>query len=195
MQKEKKSNNVRILTLGSSAVGKTSLVVRFTENRFFETHISTIGVDFVKKEITLNGTPLAVQIWDSAGQEKYKSVSKQYFQKAQGILLVFDLTSRQSFNEVSSWLEMIKKETVSGLPIVLVGNKSDLSERQISEGEANEFANDKKLTYFETSASKGTNVNEAFHALVELTWKKESQRNSERGVRLNKEQQKKKTCC
>ena len=194
MQKEKKTNNIRILTLGNSAVGKTSLVVRFAENKFFETHISTIGVDFVKKEITLNNTPINVQIWDSAGQEKYKSVSKQYFKKAQGIFLVFDLTSRISFEEILNWLDLIQKETESGLPIVLVGNKSDLCDRLISGEEANELANKKNLQYFETSAAKGTNVNEAFYALVELCWDKESRRNTE-GVRLNKVERKKKRFC
>ena len=195
MKKEKKSNNIHILTLGNSAVGKTSLVVRFAENRFFETHVSTIGVDFIKKEIMLNDIPVNIQIWDSAGQEKYRSVSKQYFKKAQGVFLVFDLTSRASFEEILNWLDIIKKETTSGLPIVLVGNKCDLCNRVISEEEANEFANNKNIQYFETSAAKGIKVNEAFYALAELCWEKESQRIIEGGVSLNKVEQKKKKCC
>lgn len=185
MASQKGVNCIKLLTLGNSLVGKSSLIARFIENKFFDSYISTIGIDFFKKKVEIGDNEIDLQIYDSAGQEKYKSISKQYYHNSEGILLVFDLTSQESFVALDEWIEDLEK-VEKDLPIVLVGNKSDLDDRDVSEEEINKIINDKKFDYFETSALNGSNVNEAFMKLTELVIKhKKSRRNTRKGMSIH----------
>ena len=140
---KKASKIIKILILGNSSVGKSSIVVRYTENKFYTTYLATIGVDFVKKVLNINDQEVILQIWDSAGQEKYNAITKQYYNRTDGILVVFDLSSRTTFNGVMNWLEEIELSNASGMPIVILGNKCDLEEKEVSQEEAIEFAQSK----------------------------------------------------
>jgi small GTP-binding protein len=185
MATQKGVNCIKLLTLGNSMVGKSSLIARFIDNKFFDSYISTIGIDFFKKKVKIGVNEIDLQIYDSAGQEKYKSISKQYYHNSEGILLVFDLTSQESFVALDEWIEDLEK-VEKDLPIILVGNKSDLDARDVSEEEINKIINDKKFDYFETSALNGSNVNEAFIKLTELVIKhKKSRRNTRKGMSIH----------
>ena len=196
-QPNKKTTNIlKLLTLGNSCVGKSSIVIRYTENKFYSSYLTTIGVDFLRKVITVGDKEINLQIWDSAGQEKYNSISKQYYNKADGIILVFDLNSRMSFDGMMNWLEEIEVSTAKGIPIVIVGNKCDLATREITTDEAYEFAETKNIPYFETSAMTGHNVNEAFNKLVEIALEfQEKKNNDKKVVTLNTTGGNKERCC
>ena len=148
----------------------------------------------MKKQLVIDDTQITLQIWDSGGQERYKSASKQFLKKAQGIVLVFDLSSQFSFEGMVSWLTDIENEAAKDLPIVLVGNKSDLPERVVSYEEVSKFANDKKLKYFETSALTGDNIDKTFLAIAKLVWKQRHSRKERGGVTLTNQKQQKKCC-
>jgi small GTP-binding protein len=152
MSKKQNEKAIRLLTLGNSMVGKSSIILRYIENKFYDSYISTIGVDFFKKMVNIQKKEYQLHIFDSAGQEKYKSISKQYYHRSEGIMLVFDLTSKSSFDSILNWIEDIENGAEKGIPIVLVGNKSDLVDREVSKEEAEELAS-KKLAEFRLSAS------------------------------------------
>ena len=194
MSQKRGNTTVRILLLGNSAVGKTSLIVRYIENKLYDSYLTTVGVDFRKKDIKIDGKVITLQIWDSAGQEKYQSISKLYYKKAQGILLIFDLTSRESFDGVVEWLKHIEDESGKDIPIVLVGNKNDLDNRIITTEEALEFANKRMLYFFETSAMSWFNINDAFYTIAKLTWKHVSQKENIKAVTVSKNTHKRKCC-
>jgi small GTP-binding protein len=194
--KKKTTNILKLLTLGNSCVGKSSIVIRYTENKFYSSYLTTIGVDFLRKVITVGDKEINLQIWDSAGQEKYNSISKQYYNKADGIILVFDLNSRMSFDGMMNWLEEIEVSTEKGIPIVIVGNKCDLTTREITTDEAYEFAETKNIPYFETSAMTGHNINEAINKLVEIALEfQEKKNNDKKVVTLNTNGGNKERCC
>ena len=148
----------------------------------------------MKKDLVIDNTKVTLQIWDSGGQERYKSASKQFLKKAQGIVLVFDLTSPFSFEGMVNWLTDIENEATKDLPIVLVGNKSDLSNKAISYEEVSKFAENKNLQYFETSALKGDNIDEVFLTIANLVWKQKHLRKERGGSTLTNEKPKKKFC-
>ena len=195
--KKKTTNILKLLTLGNSCVGKSSIVIRYTENKFYSSYLTTIGVDFLRKVITVGDKEINLQIWDSAGQEKYNSISKQYYNKADGIILVFDLNSRMSFDGMMNWLEEIEVSTEKGIPIVIVGNKCDLATREITTDEAYEFAETKNIPYFETSAMTGHNINEAINKLVEIALEFQEKKNNDnkKVVTLNTNGGNKEGCC
>ena len=134
-------------------------MIKYTEGTFSESPLATIGVDFQVKKETVQGKQIEVQIWDSAGQEKYRSISKQYYNRAQGILLVYDITKRDTFSAIKHWLKDIDSQVQTNPQIVLIGNKLDLSsKRVVDEDEAIEFAKSHKIPFFETSAKTGVPI-------------------------------------
>ncbi|KAK8899159.1 hypothetical protein M9Y10_001461 [Tritrichomonas musculus] len=160
---------IQLMTIGESTVGKTSLILRYTENKFITDHTVTIGVDFKIKNITIDKKPVKVQIWDTAGQEKFYAITKAYFAKAQGILVVFDVSKEDSFTKTQHWFDSIHKSANENIAIILVGNKCDM-ERAISKERAEAFANENSVKYFETSCLDGQGVNEAFDYLATTTF-------------------------
>ncbi|OHT12106.1 Ras-related protein ORAB-1 [Tritrichomonas foetus] len=156
---------LKILVIGESAVGKSCLLLRYTDNKFQDTFMTTIGVDFKTKFIDIDGNHVKLQIWDTAGQEKFRSITKAYYRGAHGILVVFDISRRDTFNQTRMWIDSIKDASSDSIDVILIGNKCDL-ERAVTKDEAEELASNYKIRYFETSAKDNTNVEEAFMYLA-----------------------------
>ena len=150
-------------------MGKSCLLLQFIDNRFKDSHDLTIGVDFGSKTIKLtDGTNVKVQIWDTAGQESFRSITRSYYRGSICALLVYDITRRQTFDNLARWLDDMRENAYSKMIILLVGNKSDLKfEREVSTEEGQAFAEKHNLIFFETSAKTAQNVEQAFvHSAV-----------------------------
>ncbi|CAK4602841.1 unnamed protein product [Aphanomyces euteiches] len=156
-----------MLLVGDLGVGKSSLALRFADGTFFESSIATVGVDFKVKTIELEGKTIKLHVSDIAGQERFRGVATNYFHGAHGILVVYDVTDRESFQHVKEWLDEIDQKASEHVNKLLVGNKSDLiAERVVSTDAGKEFADSRRMDFLETSAKSGHNVNEAFTILA-----------------------------
>ena len=159
---------LKILFAGDSSVGKTSLLLKYVDGNFSETHMSTIGVEYKDKIININGKEINLQIWDTSGQERYQSITKNFYRNADGILFIFDLTNQESFNHIKNWLTT-SEDCKKDFKKILVGNKSDLIyERKVSEEIIEKFAERKQMKYLEASAKDGTNVDRIFKEMTKL---------------------------
>ena len=158
----------KLILAGDAGVGKTSLIVRYAEKEFEENYSTTIGIDFKIKKITRKGYKINLQIFDTAGQERFRSISKTYFKNVDGIFLIFDLTEKSSYENLDSWIDSINEgvDDPQELKSILLGNKSDKKEQKIFE--ENEIKKKFKYPYLETSAKKGTNVIKAFEEMIDL---------------------------
>jgi len=158
----------KVLILGDSSVGKTCFLLRYSEDTFVENHISTIGLDYRLKMINLSDNKVVkMQIWDTAGQDRFRAITKNYYKGAHGIILMFDVTSSLSFNNIKNWLLQIKENTSDKIQIVLVGNKIDSPNRRvISKEDGEKLAREYNLNYFETSAKENVNIQETFSYLT-----------------------------
>jgi len=153
----------KYIIIGDTAVGKSCLLQQFTDNRFQPVHDLTIGVEFGSKTIMIEGNAVKLQIWDTAGQEKFRSITRSYYRGAAGCLLVYDITRRETFEHLPSWLEDCRKYASQNITIILIGNKSDIeTKRVVSKSEAEDFARANNLTFLETSAKTAENVDQAF---------------------------------
>uniref|UniRef100_A0A671XT83 RAB2A, member RAS oncogene family n=1 Tax=Sparus aurata TaxID=8175 RepID=A0A671XT83_SPAAU len=145
------------------SVGKSCLLLQFTDKRFQPVHDLTIGVEFGARMITIDGKQIKLQIWDTAGQESFRSITRSYYRGAAGALLVYDITRRDTFNHLTTWLEDARQHSNSNMVIMLIGNKSDLeSRREVKKEEGEAFAREHGLIFMETSAKTASNVEEAF---------------------------------
>ncbi|TMW58498.1 hypothetical protein Poli38472_010057 [Pythium oligandrum] len=158
----------KIIMLGNSGVGKTNLLNRLNKGDFNEEFTSTIGVEFLTHVVPIDGVDVKAQIWDTAGQERFHAMMATYYRKAIGALLIFDLGDRNSLMGVEKWLDQLLNVAEPGLHAVLVGNKSDLpiGQRAVTKEEAQQFATAHHMSYVETSAKTGENVEFAFHSLI-----------------------------
>ncbi|KAI0781504.1 GTP-binding protein ypt1 [Trametes elegans] len=153
----------KLLLIGDSGVGKSCLLLRFAEDSFTESYLSTIGVDFKIRTIELEGKTVKLQIWDTAGQERFRTIAAAYYRGAHGIIMVYDVTEQETFNNVKGWITEIEKYASEGVKRLIIGNKSDLVERKVVEySAAKEFADSLSIPFIETSAKNSTNVEEAF---------------------------------
>eukprot|EP01123_Difflugia_compressa_P003706 TRINITY_DN1499_c0_g3_i1.p1 TRINITY_DN1499_c0_g3~~TRINITY_DN1499_c0_g3_i1.p1 ORF type:complete len:226 (-),score=36.24 TRINITY_DN1499_c0_g3_i1:121-798(-) len=153
----------KFIVIGDAASGKSCLLYRFTDNKYKSDSTHTIGVEFGSKIIEAGAKFIKLQIWDTAGQERFRSVTRSYYRGAAGCILVYDITSRDSFNHLTSWLNDARALATSELVIILVGNKSDLQEdREVTYLEASRFAQENELMFLETSAKNGENVESVF---------------------------------
>ena len=156
----------KVLLLGNSNVGKSSLFLRFVDDIWNDTFVPTIGVDFKIKNLEIDEKKIKMQIWDTAGQERFKNIISSYYRGAHGILLIFDVTDKESFKNLSNWLIEIEKNGNKNVLKLLIGNKTDLEDKRvISYNQGKEFADTYGLKYIETSAKKNMNVKEAFETL------------------------------
>ncbi|NVM37198.1 MAG: GTP-binding protein [Candidatus Lokiarchaeota archaeon] len=158
---------IKICLLGEANVGKTSLVYRFIENKFRENYKSTLGVNLLKKDIAIEGYgDVSAQIWDLGGQESFKSLRKLYLEGANGALLVYDMTSKKTYEKLDEWIQSFR-DARDNAPIILIGNKSDLEKQiKITERQSREYANTNNLGMIITSAKTGQNVEDAFTELT-----------------------------
>ena len=184
-----KDIKLKLLIIGDSNVGKTSMLLNYTDNYFPESHLATIGVEYKVKELKTNKFNIALQIWDTAGQERFRSITKSFFRNTNGILFVYDITSRRSFQSVKDWIKDSEMHD-SGFEKILVGNKIDLEEkREVQTDELKEYGTKKKIDIIETSAKERINIDEAFQKIVDLILgnKDEKKILEEFGVKTNNE--------
>ena len=156
----------KILLLGDSGVGKSSLLLRYTKNEFISDLRSTIGVEFALKYLTIDDFQLKVQIWDTAGMERYRSITNAYYKGSKGVIVVYDICRQNSFESVDKWIDDFKSKADDDAVIILIGNKSDLDEkREVSKEEGESKAQKNKFAFMETSAKDNNNVQKAFETL------------------------------
>ncbi len=154
-------NIIELLLIGDQNVGKSNFIFRFTENKFSESHQATIGIDVKVKNITIDNKVYKVQIFDTSGQEAYKSISRNYYLKVQGILLMFDLTNKFSFQNLENWIKEIYNIR-DKVPFMIIGNKCDLENNiEVNDDEVIQFGNKNDASYYKTSAKNGKNVDNA----------------------------------
>ena len=198
---------IKILTLGDTSVGKSSIVLRFSDNKFDDKIFSTIGIDFKTKYIKLDKFSVKVLIWDTAGQEKFQNIAKQYYKGANGVLLIYDISNRKSFERIDFWLKELKENNrIDELFLYLVGNKIDMEDKRvISFQEGEKYAKKNNINFFEVSAKSGKGVTELFNNVIngvmEKILKKNEKEEIEDKVRLstflerNYKKEKNKKCC
>ncbi|KAI3852762.1 hypothetical protein MKW92_031147 [Papaver armeniacum] len=153
----------KYIIIGDTGVGKSCLLLQFTDQRFQPVHDLTIGVEFGAKMVTIDTRPIKLQIWDTAGQEAFRSITRSYYRGAAGALLVYDITRRETFNHLARWLEDARQHASPNMSIALIGNKCDLAHRRaVTKEEGEQFAKENGLIFMEASARTSQNVNEAF---------------------------------
>uniref|UniRef100_A0A3Q3N3A3 Ras-related protein ORAB-1-like n=1 Tax=Mastacembelus armatus TaxID=205130 RepID=A0A3Q3N3A3_9TELE len=153
----------KLLLIGDSGVGKSCLLVRFADDTYTESYISTIGVDFKIRTIDMDGKTVKLQIWDTAGQERFRTITSSYYRGAHGIIIVYDVTEQESFNNVKQWLDEIDRYACEHVSTLLVGNKADLvSKKVVDAATAQDLASSLKIPFLETSAKSSDNVERAF---------------------------------
>ena len=197
-ENKQKQTLYKILLLGDSSVGKTCFLMRYVNNTFQDVHMSTIGLDYKLKSVQLDdGNIIKIQIWDTAGQDRFRSITKNYYKGAHGIILIYDITNKQTFQNVQNWITTIKEEVSDKVKIVLVGNKIDEEEsRKVTTEEGQQMAKQYGLDFHETSAKTGINIDSTFKEISQKifeTYTKEENK----GDKLvdKKTENKKKNCC
>lgn len=158
----------KLVLIGDSGVGKSCLLLRFADDNFTDSYISTIGVDFRFRTITIDDKTVKLQIWDTAGQERFRTITSAYYRGADGIIMIYDVTSSESFDHVEEWLSEVDRYANENTSKLLVGNKADLvEEKQVSEEMAQSFADKLGISFLETSAKTATNVDAAFLTMAQ----------------------------
>eukprot|EP01091_Cochliopodium_minus_P000818 TRINITY_DN10724_c0_g1_i1.p1 TRINITY_DN10724_c0_g1~~TRINITY_DN10724_c0_g1_i1.p1 ORF type:complete len:198 (-),score=36.76 TRINITY_DN10724_c0_g1_i1:107-700(-) len=186
----------KILLIGDSGVGKSCLLLRYTEGSYTDSYISTIGVDFKTKLIEVNSKRIKLECWDTAGQERFQTITASYYRGAAGIILVYDITSRDSFTKLSLWKNEIDKYSGNkDLKIMVLGNKCDIeNDRKVSTKEAEEFALSHGAKFLEVSAKQTINVEKAFTQLTQEILKTGEKTIKSSSLDLNSTKTKKKMC-
>ncbi|KAJ2451676.1 GTP-binding protein [Coemansia sp. RSA 2336] len=158
---------MKLLLIGDSGVGKSCLLLRFSDDQFTPSFITTIGIDFKIRTIELDGKRIKLQIWDTAGQERFRTITTAYYRGAMGILLVYDVTDERSFNNIENWYMNVEQHASEGVNKILIGNKCDIEDcRVVSKDMGQALANKFKIQFKETSAKSNINVEEAFLELA-----------------------------
>ena len=180
MSNNQKLPKIRIFTLGDGGVGKSCFIIKYTEDRFEENHLLTTGIDLRSKVVQLeNGKTYKVDFYDTAGQERYRSISVNSIKSAEGIILMYDITKQKTYDDITEWMENVKQIKGTDFPMILIGNKSDLeNQRIVSKEEGEELALKFNLKFFEISNKDGNNVNEAAVEIIsQIVDKKEKENN------------------
>ena len=192
-KKDIKRKVMRLSFLGDSGVGKTCIINKYLFDQFSETHNTSVGIEKVDKKVKMNdGNELKVIIWDTAGQERFKAMSTNTVKGSQGIVLVFDITKKTTFESLPEWIKETKN-IKDNIPIVLFGNKCDLLEESVVDNdEAMKFAKDNDMDYFETSAKQNINIEQGLKNIIDKAYETAQE---EDGLDLKKPQKKKKSKC
>jgi small GTP-binding protein len=159
---------LKFIVIGDSSVGKSNIISKYKEDKFDEKGQPSIGVQFIAKNVVIENTTFRLQVWDTAGQESFRSMTRIYYKNSSCAFIVYDITEKESFNHVESWISECKKIAPETVLLVLIGNKSDLNEsREVSYEEGLKFAEKNKMLFFETSAKNGVNIENIFKKSVE----------------------------
>ena len=187
----------QLLIIGNSTVGKTSILSKYASKIFNENYLATVGLDFFTKDETIDNKIIRIKIWDTAGQERYKALTKCFFQKAQGVMVVFDVTNQKSFDDLKFWLDSIKTHIYEDeyVPIVIIGNKIDLQKRVVQKKDAADFAQKNHYHYYETSAKTGDGVDMAIRELVKSVMNNAGKKNGRENLRISLNKKKSGKCC
>ena len=190
-------NEIKLIVLGNTSVGKSSFILKYIEDKFVLNYIATLGMDFKQKKLKLkNGQEVRLRIYDTAGQERFKSVAVSFIKKAEGVILIYDIGNKATFESLEEWIKNIKESGKENLPIILVGNKCDLppEKRKVELIEGKDKAEEFNLPFFETSCKEGINIKEVFEKIVEdITGKNNLSSGGEFKI-LNKSKSKGKCC-
>ena len=163
----------KVVLVGDSFVGKTNIMSKYLKNEFHEDSKATVGVEFGSRQFNIEGHVVKAQIWDTAGQERYKAITSAYYKGAKGAFIVYDITRKESFDNVSKWAEQLKSTADKNLTIIIVGNKTDLEDqRQVTSEEGQNKANSLESAFIETSAASGSNLDKAFEMMINEVYKK-----------------------
>ena len=194
-----KRNAIKVAMLGDSMVGKTAICNTFMNIEFNDSNLSTIGVEKLESQITLkNGEEIKLILWDTAGQERFRSIALKSIKTAQGVVIVFDLTKKITFDNVVNWLKQID-ENLNNVSLVLFGNKCDIEKEkwEVTKEEVLQFAKIKNLPYFETSAKTNTNIKEGFENVVNAAYEKLEGNKTNKNIQLEDDEKihKKGGCC
>jgi small GTP-binding protein len=201
MSEEKDTNNVyeaRVITLGDSGVGKTNFIFRFIDDKFSLNYFSTFGIDTKFKNVKLdNGCEIKFKIFDTAGQERFKSISQNYIKKANGILLMYSISDKASFNNIENWMTNIKENSGNKNAIVLIATKCDLNEERVVSKESGEaLAKQFGINFYETSSKSNINIKEAFFDIAgQIIEKNKGKKLFNNNLELQQNKEKKGQCC
>ena len=196
-EKKEADITIKVLLIGNAYVGKTLIVQKFIDNTFSKSTVSTIGVDLQSKVIDINGKKVKYLIWDTAGEERMKTMTYSYYRGCHVILVVYDVTERNSFKNVTTWIECIDKFAKTNVLRILVGNKTDLEDKRIiSKEEGKQLAEENGLKYYEISALKTTGLQEMFEDVAK-EYVEIYEQKAYKNFQLKKEEIKKKNklCC
>ena len=187
----------KILLLGDSTVGKTCFLLRYVDDSFLDLHMATIGLDYRLKTLILEEQKIVkVQLWDTAGQDKFRAITRNYYKGASGIILIFDVTNIKSYENIKKWINEIKEEISEKVAIVLIGNKIDnVQERKISKEQGDKLASEIGVKFFETSAKTGEGINESVFFLVKKIFENDPEVKNKYQGRDLKMYNKKRKCC
>jgi Ras-related protein Rab-8A len=163
---------LKLLLIGDSGCGKTSILLKYTTDSFSPTYISTIGIDFKIKMVTIGTDRIKLQVWDTAGQERFRTITTSYYKGSHGIFIVYDVTDRGTFNNITNWLSELDRHAPLNITKILIGNKVDSANRAVTTQEGKALSDKYNIPFFETSAKTGINITESFEKLINTTLKK-----------------------
>ena len=194
----------KLILIGDSCVGKSNILLKYLKNQFNENSKTTVGVEFGTKNIIINNKRIKIQIWDTAGQERYRSITSAYYKGAKGVLIIYDITRKNTFDNIDKWITDLKLNGDKNICIIILGNKSDLiDKREINKNDGIKKAEMYKTAFLETSALNGDNISKAFDELIEQIvinnkniFQDDNENEIDKGVNLNDEKNNnKKKCC
>ena len=205
MEKEKYELLFKLILIGDSSVGKSNILLKYLRNEFDENSKATVGVEFGTKNILINGKKIKIQIWDTAGEERYRSITSAYYKGAKGAFIVYDITRKTTFDNIDKWISDLKLNGDKNICIIILGNKSDLNEkRQVQEKDGMQKAEMFKTAFLETSALNGDNITKAFDELIEQiyqnnksSFENDNKKEIDNGININdnEKNKEKRKCC
>jgi small GTP-binding protein len=201
LEEEPFDEKIQIMLIGDSNVGNTSILKRFCQNTFNKSYISSIGIDFEIKYIKIGGKTINLQIWDTAGQERFRVIARQYFNKSDGFVVVYDITNEKSFEDISNWIEQIKELASSDNNYIIMGNKCDLEDdREVDKEKGEDLSKKYNCQFFEASAQNGKNIENSLLCLAKNILKDDNFiSSSRRGSQIDKQSfsinNKRRKCC